>query len=136
MPILSKTRHGDPIVDVRKNPFGNAQGIPTPQFQEFLDELAELLAALSFEVVTIGDEDFTVSRDKNQILICNNVSQITITMAEDPVDGVRTYIKRTNGLIKVTATKGIDGQPERSIINRYDCPLLVYTADLDEYSII
>ena len=37
----SKPRHGDPVVIILKNEFGETEGVPTRQFQQFLDELSE-----------------------------------------------------------------------------------------------
>lgn len=39
MSSSSKPRHGDPVVIVVKNEFGETEGIPTRQFQQYLDEL-------------------------------------------------------------------------------------------------
>lgn len=35
----SKPRHGDPVVIIQENEFGDTEGVPTRQFQQFLDEL-------------------------------------------------------------------------------------------------
>lgn len=92
------------------------------------------IAGISFEIVTIT-ADFTTTG--NQIIICNNTSAITVTMNAQPDDGERAYIKRRNAPVKAISTLGIDGQTTaKAIVNRYDCPLLVYTAEIDEYSII
>jgi hypothetical protein len=72
----------------------------------------------------------------NEIIICNNTSKITVTMTASPPNGSRTYIKRANAIVDVTATKGIDGKTTKKIINKYDSPLLVYTSQIDEYSVI
>ena len=85
------------------------------------------------KVVTISS-DYT--SNGNEIIICNNLAKITVTMTESPANGSRTYIKRVNAIVDVTATKGIDGKTTRKITNKYDSPLLVYTSELDEYSII
>ncbi len=54
MSTTSKPRHGDAIVEVSKDKFGNDIGVPTRQFQTFLDELGVTAQALSDLLDSIG----------------------------------------------------------------------------------
>lgn len=118
-------------------------GIQTSNADELIDEL-EVSAEMQgsgidfdvlgvFEVISIT-ADYTTTG--NEIIICSNSSLITVTMNATPGEGERSYIKRTNGPVNVTSSKGIDGKTTKRIKIRYDCPLLVYTTTIDEYSII
>ena len=87
-----------------------------------------------FEVLTVT-ASFTTTG--NQIIICNNTSAITITLNATPGDGERVYIKRANtGTVSVASSDNIDGSASIAIISRYDCPLVVYTIGVDEWSVI
>jgi len=72
MSTSSKPRWGDPVVKVSKDEFGEAVGIPTSQFQEFLDELetdvtagnADLIQQISSILSQAGQ--FSAQRAKHQ----------------------------------------------------------------------
>lgn len=87
-----------------------------------------------FEVLTVT-ASFTTTG--NQIIICNNTSAITITLNATPDDGERVYIKKANlGAVTFASADNIDGAASKAIISRYDCPLVVFTIGVDEWSII
>lgn len=54
MSTSSKPRHGDPVVQVSKNELGETVGIPTRQFQEFLDEIDENVETAASEPEEFG----------------------------------------------------------------------------------
>ena len=106
------------------------------------DRLEELENDISFS--SVSPEEFEVltvtasfTTTGNQIIICNNTSAITITLNATPGDGERVYIKRANtGTVSVASSDNIDGSASIAIISRYDCPLVVYTIGVDEWSVI
>jgi hypothetical protein len=72
----------------------------------------------------------------NEIIICTNSNTITITLNANPNNKDQILIKRTNGPVIVTSTKGIDGITKKGILNKFDSPHMVFTVEADEYSII
>ncbi|TNG03800.1 MAG: hypothetical protein EP297_00155 [Gammaproteobacteria bacterium] len=84
------------------------------------------------EILAISN-DFTTTGD--QIIICTNTTDITVTLNPFPDDGEEVYIKRQNtGNLLIVGD--IDGKTSIAIISRYDSPHLVYTVDAGEWSII
>jgi len=84
-----------------------------------------------FKIIEIT-ADYTTS--SNEIIICNNISAITITLNPTPKNGETLHIKRRDSLITVNGP--IDGDTTKNITLKYDAPKLVYTADAGEWSIL
>jgi hypothetical protein len=110
---------------------------PWQQAGEDQDDNRTLFSTISngkvFDVISVT-ADHTTSG--NEILICNNTSTITITLNATPDDEEELFIKRRISPVRVTSTKGVDGDTTKVIINRYDSPHIIFTGEADEYSII
>lgn len=84
------------------------------------------------EVVSTS-ADYTTTG--NQIIICTNTSDITITLNATPEDTEQVHIVRQNaGGVTISGT--INGQSSLVIGQRYSSPHLIYTIDGGEWSII
>lgn len=75
----------------------------------------------SFDVESIT-ADFTTSR--NQIIICNNTSSITVTLDANALEEDQIHIKRTNA--SVTVSGAIDGKSSIILNIRYYSAHLVF----------
>lgn len=91
---------------------------------------ADLLGALN---VVSTSADYTTTG--NEIIICTNTNDITITLNVSPEDTEQVHIVRQNvGGVTISGT--INGQSSLVIGQRYSSPHLVYTNDGGEWSII
>ena len=87
---------------------------------------------LKFPIFTSGTTHITTG---NEIVICDQ--KATITLNPNPSDDERVYIKNTtHSFIADAGAKKIDGQSKLSINRNYFCALLVYSVELDGWSII
>lgn len=85
-----------------------------------------------FEVVSTST-DYTTKG--NEIIICTNTTDITITLNSTPEDTEQVHVVRQNtGGVTISGT--INGDSTLQIGQRYSSPHLVYTIDGGEWSII
>lgn len=97
-----------------------------------IPELDRIMVEDEVEVIGIT-ASFTTTGD--QIIICANTSDITVTLNATPGDGEKLHIKRQN-TGAVTVAGDIDGDTSLIIGNRYSSPHLVFTVSAGEWSII
>ncbi len=141
MPISSKPRHGDPVTDVRKNRFGTAGGIPTPQFQEFLDELEEGFDRLEdrvtylegLTVVTAIDHTVVNTVTGIQTIICTD--DLTVSLIATPNDRDKVIVV-SQGFEIVIDGNGKKVNAETTVTLRVGFEIglqMEYSAELDEW---
>lgn len=131
-----RTGGGDDSISSIENGELYEPGIQTSDSEELETELDpfETLPGGLFpvEVISVADS-YTTTGD--QILICTNASDITVTLNATPDDGEQVHIKKAgDGMVTVSGT--VDGQATTDIIFKYDSPHLVYTLEAGEWSII
>lgn len=81
--------------------------------------------------IFIINSDFTTTGSQN--IFCTNTSLITITMNNYPDDGERVAISRRNSVVKVSGA--VNGTTEKIIDVKYSTMVVIYSAELGEWSI-
>lgn len=76
-------------------------------------------SGFDIEIITA---DFTTSR--NQVIICNNTSAITVTLDPNAIEEDQVHIKRANNVVNVTGI--IDGFSSKRINVKYFSMHLVF----------
>lgn len=72
-----------------------------------------------------------------EIIICNNVADITITLNANPDNFEEINIKRTSGVVNINGNgKLIDGKTDLKLILQYINLHLVYSVETDSWFII
>lgn len=93
-----------------------------------------------FPQVIVITADYTLDGKAGwTIVVCNNTSAITVTLHAGPEDQQRVTIKRKNtgGVTVATADENtIDGGSTLSVGAQYDAPLMMFTEDGGEWSLI
>lgn len=109
MPISSKARHGDPVVSLRKDPSNTPMGVPTSQFQEFLDEIEESISSIEAAIVSLSpqrvetSDDYTQLRDDKEIFSSATLEVFLF----DPDEAIYTVTYRSIvGTMTLTPTAG------------------------------
>ena len=99
----------------------------TDQSNNSVDEI-EIIKAKEFEIISV-DADFSAGRF--QIIICKNVTDISIALNESAIKDDEVHIKRRLGLVNVIGL--IDGLTNKTInINNYSMHLVFDGTDWSE----
>ena len=99
----------------------------TGQSNDSVDEI-EIIKAKEFEIISV-DDDFSAGRF--QIIICKNVTDISIVLNESAIKDDEVHIKRRLGLVNVIGL--IDGLTNKTInINNYSMHLVFDGTDWSE----
>lgn len=91
---------------------------------EGVEDNANAISSLDFDVI---EATTSVSTEGNQVIICNNTSDITVTLNASPASLERVTVKAIS-TGKVTVSGSIDGTTELVIRRQYDAPSFVYTS--------
>ena len=79
--------------------------------------------------------DYTT--EGNQILICNNLDEILITLNPLPEHKEQVVIVRNGkGRVNVTSNKTISGKVTKKILRQYTAPHHIYTTEADAWNVI
>ena len=108
----------------------DTQGADLTVINERLGALEELIP-----------ETFYVTSDhsvtSNEIIICDNLSSITITLLPLPDDQQRVTVKRANEAVTIDGNgQLIDGKEEITLSRRYTSLTFVYSSDAGYWSIV
>lgn len=80
---------------------------------------------LGFDTLTVTSS--TTLNNDNQIILCNNTSDITITLPIETRENQILIIKKLNtGLVTISGGT-IDGNSSLIIFHKYDAPRIVFT---------
>jgi len=96
-------------------------GACQPRFQNFVEDITSNVKALSEDIINLeGTTQVVISgtyqSTGNQVIICDNIATITLDPAA--IDGTKVKIKRTNGLVTITAIASIDDSSEDLLLSR------------------
>lgn len=103
------------------------------QFEDLQDTVGRLHNEMP-NVVAVSADYITVLND---IVVCTNTEDITVTLNAEPNDLERVTVKRTDYPVTIDGNgKTIDGHDTVKLIRKYLSLDLVYTVDNDSWSIV
>jgi hypothetical protein len=99
------------------------------------DELYNFSKLHGYAIKEIASGDTTFTTKGNQLIICNNTADATVTLNTTPLHGETVHLKRrSTGGLSFTGT--IDGRTDYAIVSNYYALKLVYTSYAGEWSVI
>jgi hypothetical protein len=98
-------------------------------FEKLFDLIPDNLIELQEEIEKLKFDVFVVTQDhttgKNEVVVCNNVDPISVTLNPSPEVGERAIVKRRGALVTIVGT--IDGEADVVLEAMREALQLVYT---------
>lgn len=142
------------LIPPRRGEFVTSEGVPTQRFIAWIESLTTQTNSTvlgmanqaygmfanpkrtdGFEVIEVSGTEHTTAG--NEILICINTAELTVTLNPNADHKEQVIIVRQGtGRVKVTAAKLISGKTTKTILRRYSAPHHIFTTEADSWSVI